>query len=94
MSASDLEFMLEDMEAKFQILKSKEAQEARAWMAQNLSVPSDKKREEVLKTMPNLATMRAAQLSRQIARIQEKRASLAEEQAADRQPAKRIDSIG
>ncbi|HEV3136619.1 MAG TPA: hypothetical protein VGZ26_01925, partial [Pirellulales bacterium] len=29
MSASDLEFMLEDMEAKFQILQSKEAQDAR-----------------------------------------------------------------
>ncbi len=81
MSASDLEFMLEDMEAKFRILRSKEAQDARAWMWQNLSVLSDKKREEVLKRMPNIATMTAPQLSQQIAMIQQKRASLAQEQA-------------
>jgi hypothetical protein len=82
MSASDLEFMLEDMEAKFRILQSKEAQDARAWMWQNLSVLTDKKREEVLKGMPNIATMTAPQLSQQIARIQQKRASLAQEQAS------------
>ena len=81
MSAGDLEFMLEDMEAKFRILQSKEAQDARAWMWQNLSVLTDKKREEVLKGMPNIATMTAPQLSQQIARIQQKRASLAREQA-------------
>ena len=81
MSASDLEFMMEDMEAKFQILQSKEAQDARAWMWQNLSVLTEKKRDEILKGMPNIATMTAAQLSQQIARIQEKRASLAQEQA-------------
>jgi hypothetical protein len=82
MTASDLEFMLEDMEAKFRILGSKEAQDARAWMWQNLSALTDKKREEVLKGMPNIATMTAPQLSQQIARIQQKRASLAQEQAS------------
>jgi hypothetical protein len=82
MSASDLEFMLEDTEEKFEILKSKEAQDARAWMAQNLSALTDKKRDEILKKMPNIATMTAAQLRQQIAQIQNKRQSLAEEQAA------------
>jgi hypothetical protein len=82
MNASDLEFMLEDMEEKFKIMKTKEYQDARAWMVQNLSALADKKREEVLKKMPNIATMTAAQMRQQIAQVQNKRQSLAEEQAA------------
>jgi hypothetical protein len=51
-------------------------------MAQYLSVMSDKKRAEVLKKMPNLATMTAAQLNAEITKIEAKRATLAQEQAA------------
>jgi pyruvate/2-oxoglutarate dehydrogenase complex dihydrolipoamide acyltransferase (E2) component len=94
MSASDLEFMLDDMDAKFKVMETKEAQEARAWLAQYLSVLADKKREEVLKEMPNIATMTAAQLSQEIQKIELKRASRARHQAAfDRARAAQVDAV-
>jgi hypothetical protein len=82
MSADEVEFLLEDMQAKFQILDSPQAQEARAWMASYLAVMSDKKRAEVLKDLPNVATMTAAQLSQEIMKIEQKRAAIDQEQAA------------
>lgn len=81
MSSSDLEFMLEDMEAKFQIMDSQPAQEAREWLAHYLSLRSAKKREEVIKELPNFATMTAAQLSQEIQKIERKR-TLSEREAA------------
>ena len=92
MSAGELAFMLDDLDAKFQILDSKPAQEARAWMAQYLAVLSDKKREEVLKDLPNFATMTAAQLNQEVMKIQQKRAARAKEQAAYEQT--RTEQVG
>ena len=81
MSSSDLEFMLQDMEAKFQIMESQPAQEARDWLGHYLSLRSAKKREELLKDMPNLVTMTAAQLSQEIQKIERKR-TLSQREAA------------
>lgn len=81
MSSSDLEFMLQDMEAKFQIMDSQPAQEAREWLGHYLSLRSAKKREEILKDMPNLVTMTAAQLSQEIQKIERKR-TLSQREAA------------
>jgi hypothetical protein len=81
MSAVELENLLADMQAKFQILNSPQAQEARAWMASYLSVMSDKMRAEVLKDIPNVATMTAAQLQREVMKIEQKRAAIDREQA-------------
>jgi len=74
--------MLNDMEAKFHVMSTPEAREARAWMAQYLSVLSDRKRAEVLKDIPNIATMTAAQLNAEIQKIIEKRQTLESEQSA------------
>jgi hypothetical protein len=82
MTAGELGFLLSDMEAKFQILESPQAREAREWMGQYLSVMSDRMRAQVLKDMPDPATMTAAQLSQEIMRIQQKRATVEQEQAA------------
>jgi hypothetical protein len=82
MSAAELQFMLSDMEAKFQILETPEAQDARAWLAQYLSLLADKKREEVISRLPNVATMTADQLRDEIARIQERRGALERQEAA------------
>ena len=82
MTASELGFLLSDMEAKFQILESPQAREAREWMGQYLSVMSDRMRAQVLKDMPDPATMTAAQLSQEIMRIEEKRATIEQQQAA------------
>ena len=82
MTAEELVYMLADMQEKFQIIETPKAKEARAWMAQYLSVMSDKKRAEVLKDMPNLVTMSADQLSAELAKIQQKRSTLDSEQSA------------
>jgi hypothetical protein len=82
MTADEVQFLLEDMQAKFKILDSPQAQEARAWMASYLAVMSDKKKAEVLKGLPNVATMTAAQLNEEILKIEQKRATITEEQAA------------
>ena len=85
MSAGELQFMLGDMEAKFQILDTKEAEDARAWLGHYLSILSDKSREEVISRLPNLATMSADQLRQQIAAIENRRAATEQQQAAVRQ---------
>ncbi len=82
MDARELAYMLNDMEAKFHIMSTPEAREARAWMAQYLSVLSDRKRAELLKDVPNIATMTAAQLNAEIQKIVEKRQTLESEQSA------------
>jgi hypothetical protein len=81
MSADDLQFMLDDMEAKFQILESKDAQEARAWLSHYLSIRTKARREEIIKSMPDFATMSAAQLSQEIVKIDQKRGRIAAQQA-------------
>lgn len=81
MNARELTAMLDDMDAKFQILESKPAQEAGAWLAQYLSILSDTKREEVLKQLPNIGTMTPAQLNQEIVKIQRKRQSMIRAQA-------------
>lgn len=81
MNSRELTAMLDDMDAKFKILESEPAQEAGAWLGQYLSILSDKKRDEVVKELPQLGTMTAAQLSQEIAKIQRKRQSMVRAQA-------------
>jgi hypothetical protein len=75
MNANQLELTLADLEAKFQIMQSPEAQDARAWLARYLSILSDKKRAEVLSKLPNLETMTAGQLQQVIAQIEGRKAA-------------------
>jgi len=82
MSASDLEYLLDDLDAKFKILDTAEARDARAWVGQYLSVLSDHQRAKVLKEVPDVVKMTAAQLQQEILRIEQARASLQRQQAA------------
>jgi len=82
MSPHDLEYLLDDLDAKFQILDTPEARDARSWVAQYLSVMSDQKRAEALKDVPNVVTMTAGQLQQEIQKIEQKRGSLQQQQAA------------
>ena len=81
-SSYELEYLLEDLETKFKILDTPEAQEARAWLGQYLSVMADRKREQVLKDVPNIVTMSSAQLEDEIRKIEAQRSSLQRQQAA------------
>ena len=82
MSSHDLEYLLDDLDAKFKVLDTPEAQDARSWVAQYLSVMSDQKRAEALKDVPNVVTMTAGQLQLEIQKIEQKRGTLQQQQAA------------
>ena len=82
MSTQALEYLLDDLEAKFKVIETPEAQEARAWVGQYLSAMSDRKRADVLKDVPNVVDMTAAQLSQEILKIEQTRQSLKDRQAA------------
>ncbi len=73
MSVKELQAVLSDMQDKFQILSAPELREIRAWFGQYLSVLADRKREEVLRDIPNFATMTPAQLTQEILKIQRKK---------------------
>jgi len=82
MSSYELEYLLEDLDSKFKILETPEAKDARQWVGQYLSVMSDSKRAEVLKDVPDVVTMSSAQLQQEIDKIEQKKASLQQRQAA------------
>ena len=82
MSSFELEYLLEDLDAKFKILDTAEAKDARQWVGQYLSVMSDRKRAEVLKDVPDVVTMSSGQLQQEIQRIEQRRAALQQQQAA------------
>lgn len=82
MSASDLEYLLDDLDAKFKILDTAEARDARAWVGQYLSVLSDHQRAKVLKDVPDVVKMTAAQLEQEILKIEQTRSSLQRQQTA------------
>lgn len=77
MSAKELQEVIADMEAKFKILDSAEVQEVRAWFARYISLLADWRREEMLREIPNFATMTAAQLNQEILRLQRRKTSRA-----------------
>ena len=82
MSSYELEYLLEDLEQKFKVMDSPEAKDARAWVGQYLSAMSDRKRDEVLKDIPNVVSMSASELSQEIQKIETKRQSLQRQQSA------------
>ncbi len=82
MSSYDVEYLLEDLETKFKVIDSPEAQEARAWVGQYMSAMSDRKRHEVLKDLPDVVNMTAGQLSQEIEKIEQKRSQLQQSQNA------------
>jgi FtsZ-binding cell division protein ZapB len=81
MSSFELEYLLDDLEKKFKVLDTPEAQDVRAWVGQYLSAMSDERRAQELKDVPNVVTMSAGQLQMEIKTIEEKRTSLRQRQA-------------
>lgn len=82
MSSYDLEYLLDDLDAKFKVLESPEARDAKAWLGQYLAAMSDRRRAEALRDVPDVVTMTASQLQQEIDRIEQKRASLQQRQQA------------
>jgi FtsZ-binding cell division protein ZapB len=82
MSSYDLEYLLDDLDAKFKVLESPEARDAKAWLGQYLAAMSDRRRAEALRDVPDVVTMTSSQLQQEIDRIEQKRASLQQRQQA------------
>lgn len=77
MSAQELEDVIHDMEAKFKILDSPQVQEVREWFGRFMSVLAERRREEILRDIPNFATMTPAELKQEIQKFQRKKNSQA-----------------
>lgn len=82
MSSYELEYLLDDLDAKFKVLETPEARDAKAWLGQYLTVMSDQRRAEALRGVPDIVTMTASQLQQEINRIEQKRVSLQQRQQA------------
>lgn len=82
MSSYELEYLLDDLDAKFKVLETPEARDAKAWLGQYLSAMSDQRRAEALRDVPDVVTMTSAQLQDEIDRIEQKRTALQHRQQA------------
>ncbi len=82
MSSYELDYLLDDLDAKFKVLETPEARDAKAWLGQYLSAMSDQRRAEALRDVPDVVTMSSGQLQQEINRIEQKRMSLQQRQQA------------
>jgi hypothetical protein len=82
MSSFELQYLLDDLEAKFQIMDTPEARDARQWVGQYLATVSDVKRSALLKDVPDVTKMTAAELAIEIQRIETKKQQLNNQQSA------------
>lgn len=82
MSSFEVQYLLEDLEAKFQVMDTPEARDAREWVGQYLAIASDSKRSELLKDVPDVTRMSAGELANEIQQIEAKRQQIVQQQAA------------
>ena len=82
MSSYELEYLLDDLDAKLAILATPEARDAKAWLGEYLAAMSDQQRARLLQQVPNRATMTAAELRQEIERINRQRTTLQQQQQA------------
>lgn len=80
MSSYELEYLLDSISAKLQLLDTPEARDAKAWLGEYLSAMSDARRAEALRSVPDLLDMNATQLWQEIQRVDRLRATLRERQ--------------
>jgi hypothetical protein len=80
MSSYELEYLLDSLDAKLRLLDTTEARDAKAWLGEYLSVMSDARRAEALRSVPNILDMTSAQLWDEIVRIDRMRATLRQRQ--------------
>lgn len=76
MSSYELEYLIDSLDAKLRILDSPAARDAREWLSRYLAVMADRRREEVLASVPNVLDMTTADLAAALERLQGKRAAV------------------
>lgn len=80
MSSYELDYLLDTLSAKLEILDTPEGRDAKAWLGEYLFAMSDARRAEELRTIPNLLDLNAAQLWQEIQRIERLRTTLTKRQ--------------
>lgn len=70
MSSYELRYMLNDLDAKFQVMDTPEARDARAWLGHYLSAASDMQKSRLLKEVPDVTKMTASELASKIQNIE------------------------
>jgi hypothetical protein len=76
MSSFELEYLLETVDAKLKVLESPAARDARGWLGRYLAVMSDAKRAEVLRDVPDILEMTAADLEAAVKQVEAKQAAV------------------
>jgi hypothetical protein len=80
MSSYELEYLLDSISAKLQLLDTAEARDAKAWLGEYLSAMSDARRAQEMRNIPSILDMSADQLWREIQRIDSMRGTLRQRQ--------------
>jgi hypothetical protein len=80
MSSYEIEYLLDSIAAKLDVLDTPEGRDAKAWLGEYLSAMSDARRAEELRRIPNLLELNAAQLWQEILRIDRLRGTLQQQQ--------------
>lgn len=76
MTSYELEYMLEGLDEKLQILESPAAMETRDWLGRYLAVMADDRRAALLAKAPDILEMSAVDLTAKITEIEERRATV------------------
>ncbi len=80
MSSYEIEYLLDSISQKMDLLNTPEARDAKAWLGEYLAAMSDARRARELRAVPNLLEMNAAELLQEIQRIDRKRGALQQRQ--------------
>jgi hypothetical protein len=80
MSSYELEYLLDSLSAKLELLDTPESRDAQAWLGEYLFAMSDARRAAELRKIPNLLDLNAAQLWQEIQRIDRLRTTLGQRQ--------------
>ena len=80
MSSYELDYLLDSMSRKMDLLATPEARDAKAWLGEYLSAMSSARRAQELRSIPNLLDMTADELWQEIQRIDRQRAALQQRQ--------------
>jgi predicted nucleic acid-binding Zn-ribbon protein len=80
MSSYEIEYLLDSISQKMDLLNTPQAQDAKAWLGEYLAAMSDARRARELRAVPNLLEMNAAELLQEIQRIDRKRGALRQRQ--------------
>ena len=80
MSSYELEYLLDSIATKMQLLDTPEARDAKAWLGQYLAAMSDARRARELRNVPTILDMTADQLRQEIQRIDALRSGLRQRQ--------------